>query len=107
MAEKPKRNPKKRIPLKNSMSSGLIVIAENKKRQGIRMHPQVRTNQDSTKSYENYKHMRTYKSKDNLKNFYLDDFNSVKENYLTRSKTNVSKYINIIINEKIIEKISV
>ena len=107
MAEKPKRNPKKRIPLKNSMSSGLIVIAENKKRKGIRMHPQVRTNQDSTKSYENYKHMRTYKSKDNLKNFYLDDFNSVKENYLTRSKTNVSKYINIIINEKIIEKISV
>ena len=95
MAEKPKRNPKKRIPLKNSMSSGLIVIAENKKKEGIKMNPKVRTNQDSTKSYEISKHMRTFKSKDNLKNFYLDNFNSVKENNLTRSKTNVS--INFLI----------
>ena len=93
MAEKPKKNPKRRIPLKNSMSSGLIVIAENKKKQGIRMNPNVRRNQDSTKSYENYKHMRTYKSKDNLKNFYWDDFNSAKENKLVKSKTNVRRIL--------------
>jgi hypothetical protein len=106
MAEKPKKNPKRRIPLKNSMSSGLIVIAENKKRQGIKMNPNIRTNQDSTKSYENYKHMRTYKSKDNLKNFYWDDFNSAKENKLFKSKTNVRK-IYLIYNKFIfIEKIS-
>ena len=106
MAEKPKKNPKRRIPLKNSMSSGLIVIAENQKKQGIRMNPNVRRNQDSTKSYENYKHMRTYKSKDNLKNFYLDDFNSAKENKLFKSKTNVRK-IYLIYNKFIfIEKIS-
>ena len=97
MAEKPKRNPKRRIPLKNSMSSGLIVIAENKKKEGIKMNPKVRTNQDSTKSYEISKHMRTFKSKDNLKNFYLDNFNSVKENNLARSKTNVSSnFFNIL-----------
>ena len=97
MVEKPKRNPKRRIPLKNSMSSGLIVIAENKKKEGIKMNPKVRTNQDSTKSYEISKHMRTFKSKDNLKNFYLDNFNSVKENNLTRSKTNVSSnFFNIL-----------
>ena len=91
MAEKPKKNPKRRIPLKNSMSSGLIVIADNKKREGIKIYPNIRRNQDSTKSYENYKHIRTYKKKDNLKNFYYDNFNSVKENKLVKSKTNVRK----------------
>jgi len=97
MAEKPKKNPKKTILLKNSMSSGLIVIAENKKKQGIKMIPKVRTNQESTESYENYKHMRTYKSKDNLKNFYLDNFNSVKDNKFIKTKTNVRKYLIILI----------
>ena len=106
MAEKPKRNPKRRIPLKNSMSSGLIVIAENKKKEGIKMNPKVRTNQDSTKSYEISKHMRTFKSKDNLKNFYLDNFNSVKENNLARSKTNVSSNFLIYYIIPFIEKIS-
>ena len=57
------------------------------------MNPNVRRNQDSTKSYENYKHMRTYKSKDNLKNFYWDDFNSAKENKLFKSKTNVRRIL--------------
>ena len=90
MAEKPEKNHMRRIPLKNSMSSGCIVVAENRKKQGIKMNPKVRTNQDSTKSYECYKHLRTYKSKDNLKNFYLDDFNSVKENQFNRAKMNVS-----------------
>ena len=92
MKEKPKKNPKRRIPLKNSMSSGLIVIADNKKREGIKIYPNIRRNQDSTKSYENYKHLRTYKKKDNLKNFYYDNFNSVKENKLVKSKTNVRKF---------------
>ena len=92
MAEKPKKNPKRRIPLKNSMSSGLIVIADIKKREGIKIYPNIRRNQDSTKSYENYKHLRTYKKKDNLKNFYYDNFNSVKENKLVKSKTNVRKF---------------
>ena len=50
MAEKPEKNHMRRIPMKNSMSSGCIVISENRKKQGIKMHPQKRTNQDSTKS---------------------------------------------------------
>ena len=92
------KNHMRRIPMKNSMSSGCIVISENRKKQGIKMHPQKRTNQDSTKSYEFYKHMRTYKSKDSLKNFYLDDFNSVKENKFNKTKTNVRKiYFNQIL----------
>ena len=98
MDEKPEKNHMRRIPMKNSMSSGCIVISENRKKQGIKMHPQKRTNQDSTKSYEFYKHMRTYKSKDSLKNFYLDDFNSVKENKFNKTKTNVRKiYFNQIL----------
>ena len=96
MAEKPEKNHMRRIPLKNSMSSGCIVVAKNEKKQGIKMNPKVRTNQDSTKSYEIQKHIRTYKSKDNLKNFYWDNFNTVKENQLNKAKSNVRIYIFLI-----------
>ena len=50
------------------------------------------------KSYENYKHIKTFKSSDTLKNFYFDAFNSIKHNQyeLTRYKTNVSNKIFII-----------
>ena len=56
------------------------------------MNPKVRRNQDSTKSYELNKHIKTFKKPDSLKNFYLDNFNSIKENQyeLARHKTNVS-----------------
>lgn len=96
MAEKPEKNHIKRIPLKNNLSSGVNVIAEPNKRQGIKMNPKIRRNQDSMKTNENYKHMKTFKNQDNLKNFYYDDFNSAKqnENDLKRYKANVSNKIN-------------
>lgn len=92
MVEKPQKNHMKRIPLKANLASGVKVIAEPKKKQGIKMNPKVRRNQDSTKSYELNKHIKTFKKPDSLKNFYLDNFNSVKENQyeLARHKTNVS-----------------
>ena len=60
------------------------------------MNPKIRRNQDSMKTNENYKHMKTFKNQDNLKNFYYDNFNSAKqnENDLKRYKTNVSNKIN-------------
>jgi hypothetical protein len=92
MANKPEKNHIKRIPVENNLTSGVKVITVNRKKEGIKMNPNVRRNQDSTKSYENYKHMRTYKTPSTLKNFYFDDFNSVKENeyQLKRNKSNVS-----------------
>jgi hypothetical protein len=92
MANKPEKNHIKRIPVENNLTSGVKVITVNRKKEGIKMNPKVRRNQDSTKSYENYKHMRTYKTPSTLKNFYFDDFNSVKENeyQLKRNKSNVS-----------------
>ena len=69
------------------------------------MNPKIRRNQDSTKSYEIQKHLKTYKKPDTLKNFYFDDFNSFKENQyqLAKNKSNVS-YNNYYFY-KIIEKI--
>ena len=92
MANKPEKNHIKRIPVESNLTSGVKVITVNRKKEGIKMNPNVRRNQDSTKSYENYKHMRTYKTPSTLINFYFDDFNSVKENeyQLKRNKSNVS-----------------
>ena len=106
MAEKPEKNHIKRIPLKNNLTSGVNVIEETKKREGIKMNPKIRRNQDSTKSYELHKHLKTYKKPDTLKNFYFDNFNSLKQNQyeLAKKKSSVSKtkiYIFYIIIEKI------
>lgn len=92
MANKPEKAHKKIIPILRNLSSGLKVITVNKKKQGIKMNSKIRRNQDSTKSYENNKHMRTYKTPSTLKNFYFDTFNSVKQTQyeLSRNKSNVS-----------------
>ena len=100
MANKPEKNHLKRIPMKNNLASGVKVITETKKKEGIKMHPKIRKNQDSKKSYENYKHIKTFKSPDTLKNFYFDAFNSFKHNQyeLTMNKKNVSnKYLLLFI----------
>jgi hypothetical protein len=94
MAEKPEKDHIKRIPLKSNLSSGVKVITETKKKEGIQMVPYRRTNQKSTKSNENYKHLKTYKNPETLKNFYYDAFNSFKQNQLdyAKQKNNVSNY---------------
>ena len=92
MAEKPEKNHIKRIPLQNNLTSGVKVATEPKKREGIKMYSNIRRNQDSMKSYENYKHIKTYTKPDTLKNFYYDDFNSLKQNQieLAKHRSNVS-----------------
>ena len=94
MAEKPEKDHIKRIPLQSNLSSGVKVITETKKKEGIQMVPYRRTNQKSTKSNENYKHLKTYKNPETLKNFYYDAFNSFKQNQLdyAKQKKNVSNY---------------
>ena len=101
MAEKPEKKHIKRIPLKDNLSSGVKVVTEPQKKEGIKMNPKIRRNEDSTKSYEIPRHIKTYKKPDTLKNFYYDNFNSTKENQndLARNKKTVSKiYIYIYFN---------
>lgn len=92
MVNKTEKNHMRRIPLKDSLTSGVKVVEIPKKREGIKMNPKVRRNQDSTKSYENYQHLKCFKKTDNLKNFYLDNFNSIKQNQidLADKRINVS-----------------
>ena len=81
MAEKPEKNHIKRIPIESNLSSGVTVVTEPKKVEGIKINPYYRRNQISTKTYENFSRVNTkYRNPDNLKNFYCDDFNSKKEN---------------------------
>jgi hypothetical protein len=95
MANKPEKNHIKRIPLKNSLASGVKVVEEPKTREGVKMNPKVRKNQDCIKTYEGMKHLRTYAKPDTLKNFYFDNFNSFKENQyeLKKKQTSVSNKI--------------
>ena len=88
MAEKPERPHIKRVPSYNHLVHCVRSIGEIKKPEGVKMNPKMRTNQNSINSYENYKHLRTYKMPDTLKNFYFDDFNSIKQNQYDMSKYN-------------------
>ena len=108
MANKPEKKHIKRIPLKDNLSSGVKVVTEPQKKEGIKMNPKIRRNEDSTQSYEMKKHLKTYKKQDTFKNFYYDNFNSMKENQndLATQKKTVSKiYLYIFIFKLIIEKI--
>lgn len=56
------------------------------------MDPFNRVNKRSSNTNENYKHLKTYKNPDTLKNFYYDAFNSFKQNQIdyAKQKKNVS-----------------
>ncbi len=98
MAEKPEKDHIKRIPMENNLTSGVKVVTETKKKEGIKMNPNIRRNEDSMKSYENYKHLKTYKKPDTLKHFYYDAFNSFKQNQLDLAKNRANVSIKIINN---------
>jgi hypothetical protein len=76
MANKPERAHIKRIPIPSNLSSGVTVITEPKKVEGIKLGP-IHKNQ--AHSVER-RPVRKKLHKDNFKYFYFDDFNSVKQN---------------------------
>ena len=98
MANKPEKNHIRRIPMKNNLGSGVNVVEVPKKREGIKMNPKIRRNQDSMKTYETNKHLKTFQKPDTLKNFYFDNFNTAKENQTDMSKINKSVSNNNIYN---------
>ena len=105
MAEKPEKAHIKRIPKESNLSSGPIVKKESKTKPSIRLNPKIRKNQSSIsapKIDNNHKHI----SKNNYyKFFYLDNFNSVKQNqYDIDNKNKVSTYFIFIYKNYYIQK---
>ena len=77
MAEKPERAHIKRIAIPSNLSSsGVIVITEEKKVEGIKLGPNRKNQAQSAERRQVRKRLH----KDNFNNFYFDAFNSVKRN---------------------------
>ena len=77
MAEKPERAHIKRIPIPSNLSSsGVTVITEEKKVEGIKLGPNRKNQAQSAERRQVRKRLH----KDNFNNFYFDAFNSVKKN---------------------------
>ena len=105
MANKPERAHIKRIPIPSNLSSGVTVITEPKKIEGIKLGP-IHKNQ--AHSVER-RPVRKKLHKDNFKYFYFDDFNSVKQNQndLAALRSQVSYIYNFLFNFIYLEKISI
>ena len=97
MANKPERAHIKRIPIPSNLSSGVTVITEPKKVEGIKLGP-IHKNQ--AHSVER-RPVRKKLHKDNFKYFYFDDFNSVKQNQndlaALRSQVSIYNFIYLIL----------
>lgn len=97
MAEKPEKAHIKRIPIESNFGSGPTVIKESAIIKGIRLNPKNRKNESSLSApkIEIVKKLNNSKQDNYYKYFYLDNFNSVKQNQDDiETKKKVSKYIN-------------
>lgn len=79
MAEKPEKPHIRRIPVQSHFASGPTVTYEPKKMGGIKLHPKLRKNQSSLSAPKIENHHRHLSQSGSFKNFYLDNFNSIKE----------------------------
>lgn len=91
MSEKPERPHIKRIPIPTNLSSGVMVVTEQKEVRGIRIGPRQKNYPHSAERRRVRKKMHP----ENEKIFYFDDFNSVKQNQndLAALRTKVSKIL--------------
>ena len=97
MAEKPEKAHIKRIPIESNFGSGPTVIKESPITKGIKLNPKIRKNQSSLSApkIEIGNKSKNLKQDSYYKYFYLDNFNSIKQNQNDIDiKNKVSKYIN-------------
>ena len=95
MAEKPEKAHIKRIPIESSFGSGPTVIKESKPPKGIKLNPKYRKNESSLSAPKIEIGKKPKINDSYYKYFYLDNFNSVKQNQNDIDiKNKVSKYIN-------------
>lgn len=98
MADKPERPHIKRIPIQSHLTSGPNVIYDSRKLGGIKLHPKLRKNQSSLSAPKIDNHHKMLSQSGSFKNFYLDNFNSIKEtqNDVDMKKIVSEKYLIII-----------
>lgn len=80
MEEKPEKLHKRRIPLKKNIATNLSVLAPEKNNSSIKVYDNIKKNQCSMSAPKIERHRKFISLKDNYRNFYLDSFNSIKQN---------------------------
>jgi hypothetical protein len=98
MADKPQRPHIRRIPIQGHLSSGPKVTYEEKKIEGIKFHPKLRKNQSSLSAPKIDNHHKHLSQSGSFKNFYLDNFNSIKETQNDLDMKHAVSENNLIIN---------
>lgn len=95
MADKPEKPHIRRIPVQSHLGSGPTVKYDEKKIEGIKLNPKIRKNQSSLSAPKIENHRRHLSQSGSFKNFYLDNFNSIKENQndIDKKKTVSEKYL--------------
>ena len=80
MEEKPEKIHKRRIPVKKNIEIDLSVIADEPRNRSVKMFRNVRKNQSSMSAPKIERYKKNMNG--NYKNFYLDNFNSIKQNQI-------------------------
>ena len=92
MEEKPEKKHKRQIPIKKHINMNLSVMNDEPRCNSIKIFRNIRKNQTSAPKID--KHKKYISLKDSYKNFYLDNFNSIKQN---QDDINNKKRVRIII----------
>ena len=78
MVEKPEKNHKRTFPIKKHFDMNLSVLTSEPINRTVKMYKNKRKNQTSAPKIDRNK--KLISMKDSYKNFYLDNFNSIKQN---------------------------
>lgn len=100
MEEKPEKLHKRRIPEKNHFDVNLTVLSPEPINRSIKLYKNKRKNQSSMSAPKIEKCNKFISLKDIYKNFYLDSFNSIKQNQIDldiKRKVRLS-YLYLILN---------
>ena len=83
MSEKSEKLPIKRIPQNDNLGKNFTIISQNNDKYHIKFLKRYKNEQSEEKPYK--KNIKTFHTKDNLNNFYFDNFNSNKLNETERA----------------------
>ena len=99
MNNKPEKKQKKKIDMPNCIAKNLKIVENSKKIGGIKMNEKMRTNQDSTITFDIPPHRKMFYYPDTMKNFNFENYSTVvtQEPKVEYGRT-VSKLILFFIN---------
>ena len=104
MEEKPEKIHKKIFNVKNNFDKNLSVISNEPCNRSIKIFRNVRKNQASMSAPKIERHKKFISLKDNYKNFYLDNFNSIKQNQNDiddKNKVRIFLFIFLMLNKQL------